>query len=44
MNAGYNGYFTAQYSGGGQPHYTSGDTWSVVSTSGGVTSTLNGTF
>jgi prepilin-type N-terminal cleavage/methylation domain-containing protein len=44
MNAGYNGYFTAQYSGGGQPHDTSGDTWRVVSTSGGVTSTLNGTF
>jgi prepilin-type N-terminal cleavage/methylation domain-containing protein len=44
MNAGYNGYFTAQYSGQGQPHDTSGDTWRVVSTSGGVTSTLNGTF
>lgn len=44
MNPGYNGNVTAQYSDQGQPHYTSGDTWSVVSTSGGITSTLSGTF
>jgi prepilin-type N-terminal cleavage/methylation domain-containing protein len=44
MIAGYNGYFTAQYSDQGQPHYTSGDTWSVVSKAGGITSTQNGTF
>jgi hypothetical protein len=44
MNAGYNGNFNAQYADGGQPHYTSGDTWSVVSTSGGVSSTISGTF
>ncbi len=42
--AGNSWNFTAQYSDQGQPHYTSGDTWSVVSTSGGLTSTLNGTF
>jgi hypothetical protein len=34
----------AQWSGTGSTHLTSGDTWSVTSTSGGVTSTLNGTF
>jgi general secretion pathway protein G len=44
MIPGNNWNFTAQYSDQGQPHYTSGDTWSVVSTSGGVTSTLSGTF
>jgi hypothetical protein len=34
----------AQYSGTGTAHPTSGDTWSVASTSGGVTSTITGTF
>ncbi len=34
----------SQYSGTGTPRVTSGDTWTVTSTSGGVTSTLSGTF
>jgi type II secretion system protein G len=34
----------AQYNGTGTPRVTTGDTWTVTSTSGGVTSTLNGTF
>jgi hypothetical protein len=34
----------AQYGGSGAPHPSSGDTWSVTSTSGGQTSTLTGTF
>jgi type II secretion system protein G len=34
----------SQYSGTGTPRVTSGDTWSVTSTSGGVTSTVSGTF
>jgi hypothetical protein len=44
MNAGFNGYFSAQYSDGGQAHNPTGDTWSVASTSGGVSSTLTGAF
>jgi hypothetical protein len=38
------GVVFAQYSGTGSPHPSSGDTWTVTSTSGGTTSTLNGTF
>jgi len=38
------GVVYAQYSGIGWPHASSGDTWSVTSTSGGRTSTLSGTF
>jgi prepilin-type N-terminal cleavage/methylation domain-containing protein len=34
----------AQFNGTGTPRVTSGDTWTVTSTSSGVTSTLNGTF
>jgi type II secretion system protein G len=37
-------FLGSQYSGTGTPRVTSGDTWSVTSTSGGVTSTLSGTF
>jgi hypothetical protein len=34
----------AQFGGTGTPRVSSGDSWSVTSTSGGLTSTLNGTF
>ena len=34
----------AQYNGTGTPRVTSGDTWTVTSTSGGVTSTISGSF
>jgi prepilin-type N-terminal cleavage/methylation domain-containing protein len=40
----YSGEVGAQYGGNGTPHPTSGDTWTVTSTSGGVASTLTGTF
>jgi hypothetical protein len=33
-----------QYNGNGTIHPTSGDTWSVTTTSGGITTTLSGTF
>lgn len=36
--------FAAQITGAGTPHPTTGDTYSVTSTSGGVTNTLNGHF
>jgi len=39
-----NGVVYAQYSGTGSPHPSSGDTWTITSTSGGTTSTLDGTF
>ncbi len=39
-----NGQVAAQYAGTGSPRVTSGDTWSVVSTSNGVRSTISGTF
>ncbi len=39
-----NGQVAAQYAGTGSPRVTSGDTWRVVSTSNGVTSTISGTF
>jgi hypothetical protein len=39
-----NGQITAQWAGNGTARVTSGDLWSVTSTSGGVTSTLSGTF
>jgi hypothetical protein len=39
-----NGQLGAQWGGAGSPRVTSDDTWTVVSTSGGVTSTLSGTF
>jgi hypothetical protein len=34
----------SQWTGTGTPRTTSGDTWTVVSTSGGATATLSGTF
>jgi hypothetical protein len=42
--AGSSGVVYAQFSGTGSVRSTSGDTWTVTSTSGGVTSTLSGTF
>ncbi|HEX7443194.1 MAG TPA: hypothetical protein VF320_04875, partial [Acidimicrobiales bacterium] len=39
-----NGVVYAQYSGTGSPHPASGDTWTLTSTAGGLTSTLTGTF
>jgi general secretion pathway protein G len=38
------GALGAQFGGTGSPRTTSGDTWTVTSTSGGVTSTISGTF
>ena len=38
------GVVYAQYNGTGATHPTSGDTWTVTTTSGGKTSTLSGTF
>ena len=38
------GHLGAQFGGTGSPRSTSGDTWTVVSTSGGVASTMSGTF
>jgi general secretion pathway protein G len=40
----YNGEVALQLTGTGTAHLTSGDTWSVTTTSGGVTSTVTGTF
>jgi hypothetical protein len=42
--AGSSGIIYAQFSGTGSVRSSSGDTWVVTSTSGGVTSTLSGTF
>jgi hypothetical protein len=42
--ANYSGGVGAQWSGTGSPRVTSGDLWTVTSTSGGVTSTVSGTF
>jgi prepilin-type N-terminal cleavage/methylation domain-containing protein len=44
--AGYtpNGAVGAQFGGNGSAHASSGDTWSVTTTSNGTTSTLTGTF
>jgi signal peptidase I len=42
--AGSSGVLYAQFSGTGSVRSTSGDTWVVTSTSGGITSTLTGTF
>jgi signal peptidase I len=42
--AGSSGVVYAQFSGTGSVRSTSGDTWVVTSTSGGITSTLSGTF
>ena len=39
-----NGVVYAQYSGTGAPHASSGDTWTITTTSGGKTATLSGTF
>ena len=38
------GAFAAQYTGTGSARVQTGDTWQVVSTSGGVTSTISGHF
>jgi general secretion pathway protein G len=40
----YNGEVALQLGGNGTAHVTSGDSWSVTTTSGGVTSTVTGTF
>jgi general secretion pathway protein G len=42
LNSG--GTVSAVFNGNGSPHDMFGDTWSVVSTSGGIVSTLNGNF
>jgi signal peptidase I len=42
--AGSSGIIYAQFSGTGSVRTTQGDTWIVTSTSGGITSTLTGTF
>ncbi len=43
--AGYpSGIVHAQFGGSGSPHVMAGDTWSVTSTSNGITSNLTGTF
>jgi signal peptidase len=42
--AGSSGVIYAQFSGTGSVRSTQGDTWIVTSTSGGITSTLTGTF
>jgi hypothetical protein len=42
--ANYSGQVGAQWTGTGTPRVTSGDTWSVTSTSGGIASTISGTF
>jgi hypothetical protein len=34
----------AQFSGTGTAHATSGDTWSLTTTSNGIVSTITGTF
>jgi hypothetical protein len=44
ISAGSGGIGYAQFSGTGTAHSTSGDTWSVTTTSGGTASTLTGTF
>jgi hypothetical protein len=45
ITAGYqSGTVYAQYGGNGGAHSMAGDTWSVTSTSGGITSSLTGTF
>jgi hypothetical protein len=51
LNAGHtipagspSGSFAAQYGGTGSPRVQTGDTWTVVSTSNGVTSTISGHF
>src|SRR4051794_18007038 len=41
---GANWLAAAQFGGNGTPHPTSGDTYTVTATSGGVARTLNGTF
>ncbi len=38
------GIAQSQFSGTGSPRVTSGDTWTVTTTSNGITSTLTGTF
>jgi prepilin-type N-terminal cleavage/methylation domain-containing protein len=40
----YSGEVGAQWGGTGSVRVTTGDTWTVTSTSGGVTSTISGTF
>jgi hypothetical protein len=42
--ANYSGQVGVNWSGSGTPRVTSGDLWSITSTSGGVTSTVSGTF
>jgi len=42
--AGYNGVLYAQFGGSGSAHAMSGDTWTVTSTSNGISSNLTGTF
>jgi hypothetical protein len=42
--ANYSGEVGAQWGGTGSTRVTSGDLWTVTGTSGGVTSTISGTF
>jgi hypothetical protein len=42
--ANYSGQVGVNWAGTGTPRVTSGDLWSITSTSGGVTSTVSGTF
>jgi hypothetical protein len=44
LPAGTGRVFAAQIGGTGTTHSTTGDTWSVSYTSGGVASTASGTF
>ena len=44
LSTGNGRIFAAQRGGTGSAHPTTGDTWTVTYTSGGVTTTLNGTF
>jgi len=44
LPANSNVYVAAQWTGSGTPHPVSGDSYSVISTSGAVTSTLSGNF
>jgi hypothetical protein len=44
ITAGYNPSVALQLSGGSVAHDPSGDTWSITTTSNGVTSTVSGSF
>jgi hypothetical protein len=44
LPAGIGRTFAAQFSPGGNPHPTTGDSWTVTATSGGASTTTTGTF